>query len=239
MEDEIRKPEKREWELQREAAQRARIEELRNFWLSRVLPGSRILEKSSGMTGEVYRIHEWGVEVWVLDMNNSRQNWHWNMLATRFPRKIKRYPRPFRFPREVPTQCCHCKIGRMEVEGEHEVRCTRCKLLVGDESFPRRIKRASSFLRKKYSQPDSGRKVRKRVVRRKRKTSHPHAKRKPQRRVVLRSRGRKEKSSHGKNQKEGNSKVPTTQGAPTIPQTQGAAEIPQAQEEAKERINNV
>jgi hypothetical protein len=207
----------------------ARVEELATYWRSKLLIGHRIIEKVSGMTGEIYKIQNWGVQVWVPMLGNEKQNWTWAMLATRFPRKIKRYPRPFRFPREVPTECCHCKMGRMEVEGENQVRCTRCKFLIGDESFPRRIKRATSFLKKKYAQPRGRRSLRPRVDRSKhKKTSYPRntrhqTLRKAKGRVGVRTRGRKEKGINGKIKR--NPAIPTTQGTNAVPEARGTDAI--------------
>jgi hypothetical protein len=115
----------------------------------KLLMGSRVVHKVSGNTGEIYKfIGVWGVQVWNLDRSHERENWWWNSVMVRIPRRIKRYPRPFRFPRLEKTQICHCRIGKMAVEGPNQVRCNRCKNLVGDESFPRRIIRATSMLRK-------------------------------------------------------------------------------------------
>lgn len=131
--------------------------------------GDRVVFKSSGSTGEVrVVIPDWGVEVWVPDHNNARERWWWDSLTIRIPRKIKRYPRPFRFARLQPTQCCHCPEGvmlpiirknkktihkravnrRMEVLDEHRVRCYWCDFLIGSESFPHRIERAKKLLRR-------------------------------------------------------------------------------------------
>lgn len=115
----------------------------------KLLMGNRVVHKVSGNTGEIHKfIGVWGVQVWNLDRGCERENWWWASVLIRIPRNIKRYPRPFRFPRLEKTLVCHCKIGKMVVEGPNKVRCTRCKKLVGDESFPRRIVRASGMLRK-------------------------------------------------------------------------------------------
>jgi len=120
------------------------------WWLSQVFPGRRVIEKTSGHTGEIYQIFPFGVQVWNMDTGYNRENWVWSMMTLRHPRLVKRYPRPFRWPREKLTEVCHCKVGRMEVEGHGKVRCTRCKYLVGSESYPNRLERASGFLRKAY-----------------------------------------------------------------------------------------
>jgi hypothetical protein len=217
------RPEKKSWELKRDSDEKARLEKLRAFWLTQLVPGCRILERVSGTTGEIRKIFDWGVEVWVPDLNYSRQNWTWTMLATRFPRKIKRYPRPFRFPRMKPIRCCHCQIGRMVVEGANKVRCMRCRFLIGDESFPKRIARATAMLKKKLLEPKPKRKVRKGVVRRKGKASHRNVSRKKvSRGVGVRSRGRKEKSRDGKSKRIKTNKTvppPSIPGDPPIPPT--------------------
>lgn len=111
--------------------------------------GDRVVHKPSGCTGEVrVVIPEWGVEVWVLDHNNARERWWWDSMTVRIPRKIRRFPRPFRFARLRPTKCCHCIAGRLVVLGANKVRCNRCKNLIGSESFPNRIKRSAAMLKR-------------------------------------------------------------------------------------------
>lgn len=183
--------------------------------LEELAPGKFVVHTTSGYSGEIYQMFSWGVQVWVPDRGNERENWSWPMITKRYPRLVKRYPRPFRWPRDIPTEQCHCKIGRMEVEGEHEVRCTRCKKLIGSEAFPNRFKRASFFLRKAYS-PKSKNKISPRVERRtKRKASRrgKNKRRAPPRGVgVRRSRRGEATKRHGKTrrsktQHQGNRKV--------------------------------
>lgn len=129
------------------------------------------------ITGRTERVHKvlptFGVQVWVKERSMERENWPWSWLTVRRPRLIKRYPRPFRFPRAVPTQQCHCKIGRMEVENveERRVRCTRCEKLVGCEAYPRRIERAEDFLRRACLRIERENKVQGGISRRTRKIS--------------------------------------------------------------------
>lgn len=135
---------------------------------------SRVVDTITGRTELVHKVlPTFGVQVWVKERSMERENWPWSWLTLRQPRLIKRYPRPFRFPREVPTPQCHCKIGRMEVEDaeERRVRCTRCKQLVGSEAFPRRIERAEEFIRKACARIERECKVQKGVQRRTGKTS--------------------------------------------------------------------
>jgi len=150
-----------------------------------LLVGSRVVQTASGYTGEIYKAFEWGVQVWNLDRGNERENWTWSMVTVRNPRSIKRYPRPLRFPRDVHYPVCHCKIGRMEVIGENKVKCARCKNLIGSESFPRRIQRATQLLRREASQRPK-KQDSKRVERRKQKVSRPRKTRKAARRVGVR-----------------------------------------------------
>ena len=144
--------------------------------LSYVVPEiTRVVDKITGRTALVHKIlPKFGVQVWVKERGQERENWGWNMITVRQPRRLKRYPRPFRWPREEPSQQCHCKIGLMEAEDveERAVRCQRCKKLVGSESFPRRIERAEELLRKADRAKQSKGKVSKRVLgRRKRKAN--------------------------------------------------------------------
>lgn len=185
--------------------------------------GDRVVQKSSGMTGEIRDIIPgWGVEVW--NYNRNRERWWWDSITVRIPRKIKRYPRPFRFPRLRPTKCCHCRVGRMVVIGENKVKCTKCKFLIGNESFPNRIARASGFLRKAEAAGAlRKRRTRKKVARRKdRKISHPRKapntklrRKKNQSGVGIRKRGGEEKGIAK------NTTIPTTPippiEAPSIP----------------------
>jgi hypothetical protein len=175
--------------------------------------GDRVVQTASGYTGEIYQMFPWGVQVWNPDRGNERENWSWAMITVRTPRLVKRYPRPFRWPREIPTEQCHCKIGRMEVEGEHEVRCTRCKKLVGSEAYPRRFLRASKLLRSAYSGRKSKKQTSPRVERSKRRKApraRPKAKRDAHRVGVRHPRSRKARSGHDKNRKrsKGRKKVP-------------------------------
>lgn len=165
--------------------------------------GNRVIHEASGFTGEVRKTYAWGVEVWVPALGNSREIWSWPMITVRTPRIIKRYPRPFRWPREIPTEQCHCKIGRMEVEGENQVRCTRCKKLVGNEAFPARFRRASQFLRKAYPDQKSKTQFSPRVERpRRRKTPRIRPKRKASHRVGVRpSRRGKAATRYGKSKR--------------------------------------
>lgn len=164
-----------------------------------LLIGGRVVEKVSGYTGEIYQLFPWGVQVWVPDHGNARENWSWSMITERHPRLIKRYPRPFRYPRLVPSLQCHCQIGRMEVQGENKVLCLRCKKLIGDTAFPKRYRRASELLRKTYSGTKSKSKASTGVARPKR-TTPRKSKRKakvPRGVGVRYARGRKEKPNRG------------------------------------------
>ena len=115
----------------------------------KLLLKSRVVHTVSGNTGEIYKfLGEWGVQVWNTDRGYERENWWWGSVTVRTPRRIKRYPRPFRWPRTEKTLVCHCKIGKMAVLTANTVGCQRCGYLVGDESFPRRIVRATEMLRK-------------------------------------------------------------------------------------------
>jgi len=166
--------------------------------------GDRVVHKPSGCTGEVRVIIEyWGVEVWVPEHNNNKERWWWDSITVRMPRKIKRYPRPFRFARLQPTKCCHCQVGRMVVVGEKQdkVRCTKCKFLVGSESFPHRIERARGLLRRAAIARTKGKGPRRKKVARPknrkvthpRKAQHPKLRRKKNKgRVGVRPRRRKE-----------------------------------------------
>jgi hypothetical protein len=135
---------------------------------------TRVVDTVVGRTAEAYKILPgFGVQVWVKERGMELENWPWKMVTIRQPRLVKRYPRPFRFPREEPTKQCHCKIGLMEVVSveEAQVRCTRCKFLVGSESYPRRIERAEESLRKADNEIQrGGAKVHKGVSRRRKRT---------------------------------------------------------------------
>ena len=195
----------------------------REEFIRETVPGKRVVHRISGYTGEVRTVFpEWGVEVWVPDRGYERERWSWSMITKRFPRTIKRFPRPFRFPRLMPTLICHCRIGRMEVKGENRVRCLRCGFLIdAAESFPDRFERASKLLkryldeklvrlRSSKKRKGEGRKTdqaRKRPVsqnRPKRKASGRSQKPKPKRQknkggLVVRPTRRKEvKKHHGK-----------------------------------------
>lgn len=124
-------------------------------WQKELYPGRIVAHKVHRTTGEIYKIHgedtdrPWA-EVWSYDRGYEREEWPICDIAIRIPRLIKRTPRPFRFPREMPTLHCHCKVGRMEVQGKHEVKCMRCGMLLGSESFPNRVRKAEYCLRKKW-----------------------------------------------------------------------------------------
>lgn len=147
-----------------------------------LFPGKRVVHKVYLYTGEIYKMKPTWAEVWNIDRGYEREEWPLGNIAIRTPRLIKRWPRPLRFPREVPSSVCHCKIGRMVVEGPNEIRCTRCTFLIGEESFPRRIRRAEKFLRKAYPSPRPKSKVRRRIPRRR-----------PRKVVRRRGKGRKSK----------------------------------------------
>lgn len=135
---------------------------------------TRVVDIITGRTALVHKIlPKFGVQVWVKERGQERENWPWGKVTVRQPRLLKRYPRPFRWPREEPSKQCHCRIGLMEVENveERTVRCKRCKQLIGSESYPRRIERAADALRKADREPKPKSKVRKRILARsKRKT---------------------------------------------------------------------
>ena len=117
-----------------------------------IIPGvTYVVNTLTCHTGRVHVfLPKFGVQVWNTKDYN-RENWYWSIVSLRTPRSIKRYPRPLRFPRETPTEVCHCPSGREVVEGEHEVRCLKCSKLIGSESFPKRFRRAEVRLRKAYS----------------------------------------------------------------------------------------
>ena len=124
-----------------------RIQELVRF-------GSEVIYTvGPGVVGEVYKVFPWGVSVWIKDagFGEGRREWSWRMITVRQPRQIKRYPRPFRFIRKVRTSHCHCKIGSLEVRGI-DVYCLRCKSVIGTESFPNRIDRATILYSKTHIQ---------------------------------------------------------------------------------------
>lgn len=122
-------------------------------WTHEVVKDTRVVHKATNTTGIVHKrfgtATEGGVQVWVPDRGNERENWYWGMITVRQPRSIKRYPRPLRWPRTEPSLHCHCRGGPLKVEGKNEVRCQnkRCGKLVGSESFPKRFRRASQLLR--------------------------------------------------------------------------------------------
>lgn len=129
---------------------KAREERLTLLWKNEIHIGGRVVLKASGITGTVEKIMKWGVEVWTPVRGAEREIWSWEMIVKRNPRSIKRYPRPFRFPRTEPTKTCHCKGGPMSIVkgGDNAVRCQnkKCKQLIGPESWPKRIERASALL---------------------------------------------------------------------------------------------
>lgn len=123
----------------------------RSWGEANVVPGMTVVDTVVGRDAEVHQvIPGFGVEVWIRERGYERERWPWAMITIRTPRLIKRYPRPRRYPRLEPTKHCHCNIGRMEVQDveKREVLCTRCKFLIGYESFPRRFERATDLLRK-------------------------------------------------------------------------------------------
>lgn len=83
----------------------------------------------------------WGVDVFNRNRGCEKEEWSFSAITVRVPRLVKRYPRPVRIPRETPTLLCHCRIGKLEVQGE-EVICQRCGNPISTESFPNRIRRA-------------------------------------------------------------------------------------------------
>ena len=185
---------KKLWEKQKLVALYVANETVGDQLLKYIIPGiSRVVDTVTGRTAVVYKIiPKHGVQVWVKERGQERENWPWHMITVRQPRFLKRYPRPFRWPREEPTKQCHCKIGRMEVENveERAVRCTRCKQLVGSESYPRRIERAEEFLRK-ADNAKSRPQVHKRVLgRAKRKTNRKDS-------ISVKARKRKARKSSG------------------------------------------
>jgi hypothetical protein len=129
---------------------KATAERLALLWANQIGIGQRVVLKSSGTTGEVKKILPWGVEVEVKFGKVEREIWSWEMIVKRNPRSIKRYPRPFRFPRTEVTKQCHCKGGPMSIvpRGDNAVRCQnkKCKQLIGSEGFPKRIEQASKLL---------------------------------------------------------------------------------------------
>lgn len=131
---------------------------------------TRVVDTITGRTAEVYKLLPgFGVQVWVKERGYERENWAWWMVTLRQPRRFRRWPRPIRFPRAEPTQMCHCKIGKLEVENleERKVICTRCKKIIAYESFPNRIEKAEVLLRETANPQEPKHKVQKRVVRRK------------------------------------------------------------------------
>lgn len=152
-----------------------------------VIPGvTYVVETVTGRTGKVYKIlPKFGVQVWT-QKDQSRQNWWWGMITLRTPRSIKRYPRPLRFPRDVPSEMCHCPSGREEVEGASTVRCLKCKKLIGSESFPKRICRAEVKLCKHLFVQPAKVHPRSKVQKRKNRPSNRKASRGPKRSVTAR-----------------------------------------------------
>lgn len=132
----------------RDLAERMKEEEFKGILVEKV---TRVVDTIIGRTAVVDRIlPRFGVQVFVKERGYERENWPYRNLTVRQPRFVKRWPRPFRWPREEPTKQCHCKIGRIELENAEEraIRCQRCKQLIGSESYPRRIERAEIILRK-------------------------------------------------------------------------------------------
>lgn len=175
------------------------------YGMKNIIPGNtRVVDTVVGRTAEVHKLLPgFGVQVWVKERGFERENWPWAMITLRQPRYLKRYPRPFRWPREEATKQCHCKIGKMEVEDveQNAVRCQRCKNLIGSESYPRRINRASDMLRKADRQKSrqslhkgvSGRNPRQkshRRVERRKKTRRTSQGRKSHRGLVIRRKRR-------------------------------------------------
>jgi len=150
-----------------------------------IIPGiTVVVDTVTGRSARVEKILPSGVQVTVRQRGYELENWQWSWLTVRQPRLVKRYPRPFRFPREEKTECCHCKIGKMEAQLEKTkveegwietwiVWCLRCKQPIGTESFPRRIERAYELVRKARNAKPK-REVHKAVSRRARKVSRHH-----------------------------------------------------------------
>jgi hypothetical protein len=125
--------------------------------------GKSVVFKITGFTGEVYKIDAGGVGVFVKERLQEKEYWPWNTVTKRYPRLVKRYPRPFRYPRLIPSMICHCPKGTLEV-WQDEIRCKKCGLAIGTESFPHRIEEATELYRKAYTD-DSPKRKRKRKVR--------------------------------------------------------------------------
>lgn len=124
---------------------------LEKFWVPKIIPEiTRVVDKHTGRTATVYKVlPQYGVQVWVKQRGNERENWPWSWITLRRPRRIKRYPRPFRFARLAPSGHCHCRIGKMEIASlPRTVKCLRCGNLIGSESFPSRFRRAEAMLKK-------------------------------------------------------------------------------------------
>jgi len=118
--------------------------------------GALVVHKVANHTGEIYRVKPWGVLVFNRNRGCEKEEWSFSAITVRVPRLVKRYPRPVRIPRETPTLLCHCRIGKLEVQGE-EVICQRCGNPISTESFPNRIRRAAELFRKARS--SSGQKI--------------------------------------------------------------------------------
>lgn len=139
-----------------------------------IIPGITIVvDMITGRSARAEKILNNSVQVSVKQRGYELENWPWSWLTIRTPRRIKRYPRPFRFPRREKTNQCHCRIGKMVIEDakENTVRCQRCKKLVGSESFHRRIHRAADMLRKADAPIKTRSKIRKGVSASKRKAA--------------------------------------------------------------------
>lgn len=108
--------------------------------------GSRVVFTVTEKTGEVYKIDEGGVFVFVDGTyGGDKGYWQWSQLMIRRPRLERRFPRPFRFPRLGPTHICFCEKGQLKVDIRHvKVICKMCKEPIGEQSYPRRIKQATT-----------------------------------------------------------------------------------------------
>jgi hypothetical protein len=152
-----------------------RADALTEYWTKQLAIGSVVVHKTSGFSAPVFKLLSWGVEIWSPFRLGEREIWSWEMIVKRQPRSIKRYPRPWRFPRTAPTNQCHCKGGPMILERRerHAVRCQnkKCKKLIGSEAFPARYRRAEALLRAAVVKAESKKAVTARVARPQPKTS--------------------------------------------------------------------
>jgi len=108
--------------------------------------GSRVTFCATMKTGEVFRIDEGGVFVFL--PYGEKGYWPWSMLLRKFPRLVRRFPRTSRFPRLVPSLHCHCFTksggGRLKVDLRTKaVTCGKCSKAIGTESFPKRQESAA------------------------------------------------------------------------------------------------